>query len=66
MTNAPGTLVLARELVQLENAIKLASREQRFLDAFDLEQTREHVLYARMSLLRRQWAERVSDSSESQ
>jgi len=66
MTNAPGTLVLARELVQLEHAIKLASRDQRFLDAFDLEQTREHVLYTRMCLLRRRWAERDSDSSESQ
>jgi hypothetical protein len=60
MTNVP-TQTLARELVQLDQAIKQASRERRFLDAFDLEQTREHVLYLRMAMLRRRWSERQRD-----
>jgi flagellar biosynthesis chaperone FliJ len=52
------TELLARQLVQLDQAITRAAKTRQFWEAYELEQAREHLVELRSAVLRKEWAER--------
>jgi hypothetical protein len=60
LTTTASAMILARQMVNLEQLIKSAARDRRWAAAAELEETRERITYTRMDLLRREWLERMS------
>jgi hypothetical protein len=53
----PATAQLARDMIQLDEKIRTAARENRWYDAEDLSNLRQNIAITRSGLMRRQWAE---------